>query len=163
MTLRRFNLYLNLTFVFPCIGFLLLLCIPLVDTTGYQIQKLGALLLAAIFWLCIMLEIFFTFRCKRERVRLEKEHYRSRWMRHMLPGVISFFKNLEATVADIILVITVISTVIVILSRVSSGFISIGSIAILFLSFNMHCLLNGKNYRYKKAFYKHQKEHESDE
>lgn len=163
MTLRRFNLYLNLSFVFPCIGFLLFLCIPLVDTAGSQVQKVGAYLLAASFWVCTVLEVFFTFRCKRERLHLEKKHYRSRWMRYMYPGVISFFKNFEATVADIVLFVAAILTVIFIWIRLSSALISIGCMAILFLSFNMHCLLNGKNYRYKKAFYKHQKEHESNE
>lgn len=163
MTLRRFSLYLNLSFVFPCIGSLLFLCIPLVDTAGSQAQKIGAFLLAVLFWICITLEIFFTFRCKRERRYLERRHYRRRWMRHMYPGVISFFKNFEATVADIALFVTAVLTVIFNWIRLSSTLISIGCMAILFLSFNLHCLLNGKNYRYKKAFYKHQKEHESNE
>lgn len=163
MTLRRFNLYLNLSFAFPCVSFLLFLCIPLVDTAGSQLQKVGAYLLATFFWICTALEIFFTFKCKKERLVLQRKVYRRRWMGYMYPGVISFFKNSESTVADIVLFVTTIMTVIFIWIRLSSALISIGCMAILFLSFNMHCLLNGKNYRYKKALYKYQKEHESNE
>lgn len=163
MTLRRFNLYLNLSFVCPCVGTLILLCIPLVDTAGSQMQKVGAYILATAFWACIALEVFFTFKCKRERLILQRKYYRSRWMRYMSPGVISFFKSSEAAVADIVLFVAAVLTVAFIWIRLSSTLISIGCMAILFLSFNLHCLLNGKNYRYKKAFYKHQKEHESNE
>ena len=163
MTLRRFNLYLNLTFVFPCACFILLLCVPLVDTSGTAVQKTGAYVLAATFWICSAMEAYFIRKCTRERIKLKKKYYNTRQINNANVGAISFFSSFEAAVADIVFIVTAVLTAVFICIRLSSGFMVIGCMATLFLSFVMHCQLNGKNYRYKKAFYKHQKERKSNE
>ena len=163
MTLQRFRLYLNLCFLFPCVQFLLFLCIPLVDPAGSQIQQLSAYLLAVGFWICMVLELLFIFRCGKERLQLEKRLQPCRREKYVYPGILSFFKNVEAIVADVVLFATIILTVIFIWVRIPYGLTSIGCMAVAFLSFQMHCLLNGKNYGYKKALYKQQKEHKRNE
>lgn len=143
--------------------FVTILCIPFVNLDGSLVQRIGGYILATIFWISILVECVFVHLSTQERRWIERKEYRSKVLKYSQPGVVSFFKNPEATVADVILFITATLVVILMWTRVKNGWMVMADISILFLSFNLHCVLNGKNYRYLKSYRLYKKEHERDE
>lgn len=158
--IRRYNL---ITISIAVLEFVLILCTPLVNLDGSSAQKIGAYILAAFFWICIAIEGIFVHLSTQERRWMERRGLRNRALKHSPLGVISFFKNLEATVVDVILFASTILVVILVWAQVKKECMIMSGISILFLSFNLHCILNGKNYRYIKSLSKYAKEHEKDE
>ncbi len=61
-------------------------------------------------------------------------------------GVISFFSNTLATVADIISVLSLVGLVIAMVASKGGGYICFVLISIFVFSFGMHCILNGRVY-----------------
>lgn len=158
--LKKYNL---ITISLAVLEFILILCVTVVNLDGLSAQKIGAYILAALFWICIAIECIFVRLSTQERRWMERRGFRNRALKHSSAGVISFFKNLEATVADAVLFVSVILVVILVWTQVKTGWVIMAGISVLFLSFNMHCILNGKNYRYIKAYRLYKKEHERDE
>ena len=72
-------------------------------------------------------------------------------------GLISFFKNTYATIADIGLVCSIIGLVVAVIATQSTGFICYVFLGISVFLLSMHCILNGKNFVYvlnpEKIFY----------
>ncbi len=158
--LKKYNL---ITISLAVLEFVLILCVPLVNLDGSSAQKTGAYILAALFWICIAIEGIFVHLSTQERRWMERRGFRNRALKHSPAGVISFFKNLEATVVDAVLFASVILVVILVWTQVKTGWMIMAGISVLFLSFNLHCILNGKNYRYLKSYRLYKKEHERDE
>lgn len=61
-------------------------------------------------------------------------------------GLISFFKNGFATLADLLMAISLIGLIVSMILSNSSGYICYIFLALLAFSFCMHCILNGKIY-----------------
>lgn len=148
---KPFSVYLLLSVIFSCIGSALLLVVPAVSASGSALVKTGTYVLAGMFWLSIVLELFSVFRCSKERQRLERKLYQGRRLTYAMPGVVSFFKSYEATAADILLFISAIALAVILWIKANNEWATVSFVSLLFLSFNMHCLLNGKNYRYYKV------------
>lgn len=64
-------------------------------------------------------------------------------------GPINFFRNRPATVADVMMILSLIGSVAALLYA-NSNYIKLGTIAVFVFSFGMHCMLNGVNYIYLK-------------
>lgn len=158
--LKKYNL---ITILFAVLEFILILCIPLVNLNGSLAQKIGAYILAMFFWTSIASEGIFVYMATQERKWMERRCFRNRVMKHSQPGVISFLKNVEASVVDVVLFASAILVVVLIWSQTKTEWMIMTGISILFLSFNLHCILNGKNYRYLKMYRLYKKEHERDE
>ena len=62
-------------------------------------------------------------------------------------GIINFFSNKPAIVFDCLMIVSCIASIVflVLQSQIFIGYISI---ALFFFSLEMHCVLNGKNYKY---------------
>ncbi len=158
--LRRFNL---IAISLAVLEFLIILCVPFVNLDGSSAQRVGAYILAALFWICIAIEGIFVHLSTQERRWMERKGFRNRVLKHSPPGVISFFKSLEATVVDVILFISALLVVVLVWTQAKTGWMIMAGMSVLFLSFNLHCILNGKNYRYLNAYRLYKKEHEQDE
>lgn len=80
-------------------------------------------------------------------------------------GIISFFKNIYATVADITTIISFIGLVIALTVTHGIGHVCYVLISVFVFFFSMHCILNGKNYYYvvnqSKLLNEFQKEREN--
>lgn len=146
--------------VFQC---LLILCIPFVNLETIGWQRVGAYVVASLFWLSVIAEIVFVLLSTQFRKRLENERKGKKSKDGLQPGIISFFKNREAKIVDIIFLVSVVVVLILILAKVKTGWMVMASFSTLFLSFNLHCILNGKNYRYIKNNQLYKKEHEGHE
>ncbi len=62
------------------------------------------------------------------------------------PGIISFFKNTLATIADIAMFISLLGLVISIIATQGIAYICYIFLALFVFTFSMHCILNGKSY-----------------
>ena len=159
----QINLYFLISVLLAVIPAVLILCIPLVSLEGSGFQKAGAYIISAVFWLCVILELWMVRMCNSERLWLERRKVRSRMLAQAGPGVISFIKTREGLIADVIMFVSLIAVIVIAWIQVRSQWVILSCVSVLYLSFNMHCLLNGKNYRYIKLFSNYKKEHERDE
>lgn len=149
----------NLAVSFCCAftGFIFLVFIPLVDINGNTVQTIGAYIVAILFWCSIIFEILFSYLCRKNRKLMEEKIYQGNFLQNSYSGIISFFKNKEAMITDIVLFVSVIAIVILFWTKAKNEWLIITGVSLFFLSFNMHCLLNGRNYRYYKAYSKKQR------
>ena len=160
---KRLIKYILITTAFAIFEFALILCVPLVNLDGLPAQRIGAYILAAVFWISIVAECILVHLTTQERRWIERRGFRDRHLKHSRPGVISFLKSIEATLVDVVLFISAVLVVILAWTQVKTEWMIMASISVLFLSFNLHCILNGKNYRYLKSYRLYKKEHEQDE
>lgn len=59
-------------------------------------------------------------------------------------GLISFFKNSYAIVADVVTILSLIGLVIAMIATQGTGYICYVLVSLFVFSFSMHCILNGK-------------------
>lgn len=59
-------------------------------------------------------------------------------------GLVSFFKNSYATVADVVTILSLIGLVIAMIATKGTGYICYVLVSLFVFSFSMHCILNGK-------------------
>lgn len=159
----QINLYFLISILLAAISAVLILCIPLVSLEGTGIQKIGAYIIAAAFWLCVILELWMTRLCSSERKWLERRKVRSRSLSQANHGVISFLKTREGMISDIVMFVSLIAVIVIAWTQAKNQWLILSCVSVLYFSFNMHCLLNGKNYRYIKLLRNYKKEHERDE
>ncbi len=62
-------------------------------------------------------------------------------------GILSFFSNIPASVADAMLIGSSFAFIVIRFTNWQSEYISYVLLFILFLSFNMHCIFNGRIYK----------------
>ncbi len=159
----QINLYFLISVLLAVLPSVLILCIPLVSLEGSGPQRVGAYIMAAVFWLCVILELWMTRLCSSERRWLELRKVRSRSLSQVNPGVVSFLKTREGMIADIVMFASLIAVIVIAWTQVRNQWLILSCVSVLYLSFNLHCLLNGKNYRYIKLLSNYKKEHERDE
>lgn len=160
---KHFKRNLVSSLICPMVGCISLYFVPLVNFNGKPMQAISAYLIALLFWGSIIAEIVFSRRCRKTRRAMEYRLFKYKPLRYSYPGVISFFKNREATVADISLFVSAIFVAALLWLRVKVGWMILFGISLFFLSFSLHCLLNGRNYRYYKAYAKSREEHTNHE
>lgn len=159
----QLGFYFSVSVLLALIPAVLILCIPLINLEGTGVQKMWAYIMAAAFWLCILLELLATRKCSSERRSLEQRKVQSSSSAKSDPGVVSFLKTREGAIADAVMFASLIAVITITWTRAKSQWLVLGCVSVLYLSFNMHCLLNGKNYRYMKLLSNYKKEHEQDE
>ena len=113
-------------------------------------------MIAGIFWLGILVGVLFlilTIKQKNFVIKKLKQHG-NRIRRFKNIGIISFFRNNIASVADIFLILMIILLIVLMIFKVNIEWLVILNIVFLYLSIILHSFLNGKNYRYIKYFEK---------
>lgn len=159
---NKLNLYVYLSIGIACLQSILILCILFVDIEGDTKQQTIAYVVAFLFWLSIFAEVWLSHLANRVRKKLERKLYRNKEIKNSMPGIISFFKNTEAKMVDILLFIVVLLLGMIIWQRINKSWLIIGEVAILILLFSLHCVLNGRNYRYLKKLKNNTKEQKND-
>lgn len=150
MSDKKMNINVFLCIGMACLQFVLLLLIPLSNIEGTKTQQMIAYIIAFLFWTSLIGEIVFVRLSSNERKRLDRKLHKGKEINQSFSGIFSFLKNKEAMIADITLFLSVILLGIIIWTNVKTSWMIIGDVAFLALSFNLHCILNGKNYRYLK-------------
>lgn len=101
-----------------------------------------------VFWLGLIGEQFFIWKSNSIRKMIENSEKFPKSRSGI--GLISFFKSEAGLVADVALIISFITLLILMLLGIGESVVQYLFIFLLVLSFRLHCILNGKNFRYKK-------------
>lgn len=122
-----------------------LLPAALVNSEG----KYRALLIffALLFWLGLILEQISIWKADgimKTETRKEEQHPRR-------SGFLSVAATPEGLIADIVFAISLVVLLVCLIFRFGESILQYVLISLLVLSFRMHCILNGKNYRYWKS------------
>ncbi|MCI8371754.1 MAG: hypothetical protein HFI75_05045 [Lachnospiraceae bacterium] len=109
------------------------------------------------FWIplvggCIM-QFFLAMR-RKQWMRIHKKAMDSQ----KRVGVVSIFENKPAIVADLVMIISFVVCVAVFACTDGSGYFCYIIVALFVFSFCMHCILNGKNFRFTAGQTKMQRE-----
>lgn len=117
------------------------------------------------FWLFLMIGYIVFFQISKGRAAFEKAQAasgrtprRRRTAYKKKPGIICFFSNPPAVCADLLTAVLLIIFVAFLFIPNPNQFFHIFLISCLVLSFHMHCILNGINFKYIYTVQKHQKE-----
>lgn len=146
----KVNFYISISALI--IATVSLFFIPMVNINGIGVSRVFAYVIGALFWLSVIAEQIFFWRANLFRHKLEMQMQKNggKIIKRRI-GIISFFKNKEAVIVDIILFMSVIAVAIILILNIMSDWLIILCLAILFISFNLHCILNGINYMYIKS------------
>lgn len=112
---------------------------------------------AAVFWLGVIFQQVFFWIGNAGRKKMEQKVFRVKRGGKGALGIICFGSNRKATICDCVMFASIIAVVLEIAFSAKQDWLIMISLVALFLSFNLHCVLNGKNYRYFSAFYNHKK------
>ena len=150
-SIRLFSRNLTAAMLFSAVSSLTLLsCIFLQNAEN--IGKYFIVGGATVFWLGLFFEQFFLWRANNLRRKIEDTHKLGK--AHGRPGIISFFQNPVGAVSDILLFVSLICLLIFMKLRIGENAVQFIFITLLVFSFRFHCILNGKNFKYKKALEK---------
>lgn len=129
-------------------GTVFIALIPLANFDGTVAQKVFSYAISCLIWLSVIALTFSVCKASAAKKALEKRGFQIKKISRSSIGLFSFFKNREATVADIVLFVSLIGTVLLTQIKTKSEWILMICLALLFLSFGLHCIFNGRNYRY---------------
>ena len=111
-----------------------------------------------IFWIGLILEQVWISQINKMRKELEKEDKRKQ--PRLKPGIISIFQTEEGAKADIAFAVSFLILIILMIFEIGTNVLQYIFIFLSVLTFRMHCILNGKNFRYKKFFSKRKVEND---
>lgn len=122
--------------------------ISILKTLPYESRQTTSYFIAAVFWVTLIVGIVFLKftdklrkKCESNFDGADKKNNRSKC------GAISFRQNREAKIADAVFIVLFILLIIVSFIRLKSNSAGIVLTGLMFLSFDIHSFLNGKNYQ----------------
>lgn len=131
------------------------LAIPLAAAGESEAHRLAALAVAGLFWGTDALQLVLVFVTRRIRLQLAAQP-RGKSLSAGPIGLFAFNRNWEGLGADIALGIGVVLQGLCAWKRWGAG-IFWSSLFVCVVSFHLHCLFNGRNYRYGKLWRKRDK------
>ena len=145
--IRDFNLFVTSSMVFSLISSASIIACILIGTDEAT-NKVLRLVFPIVFWLGLIAEQVFIWKANSLRKHFEATG-KKRGIK-MNPGIISILQTEAGAIADIVFAISLVVFVILMATGVGEKAIQYIFIFLLVLSFRLHCILNGKNFRYKK-------------
>lgn len=140
---KKLKIFISL----PIINSIILVLLALINQDE---RKWFSYIAAGIFWLIMILQIVLILKASKIRKHIENCKNESSQIKTYRLGLISFFNNKEGTVSDIIFIVSIILLIFILVFEKTYSLISVICFPCLFLSFNLHCIFNGKNYTYIK-------------
>lgn len=136
------------------VGFLFLmsatiLFMPVVSKAGENNRQVF-MLMGTVFWGSAIVGYTMILLANAERKWFLKNKVGIDNKMNCLPGIITFFANIPATIADVVTFLSVVLTVIINFTNRRYDYISYVLLFLLVLSLNMHCLFNGRIYKTTK-------------
>lgn len=108
-------------------------------------------LAASLFWIGLIIEQILIWKTYKLRKLFEKRQSRRL---QGLPGICSFFKTEVGFITDVLFILSIIIYIVLVIGNWGTNVAQYIFIFLLVLSFRLHCILNGKNFRYKKILVK---------
>ena len=153
MTLERTTNRLRLSIACAALASVAMMLVPICSFTEGTTKKVFSIAVGCAFWISLILEQLFFWNANKGRKRIHAAEFSNMRLKNASVGLFSFGTSREARICDLIMVITLITSIVFNVMRIHNEWLVISSLAILFFAFNMHCILNGRNYRYIKAFH----------
>lgn len=142
--LRSLSKSIILAIIFSVLSSVMLLAIIFTENET-KIAAFLKIFSPTMFWIMLLGEQFFIWRANGMRKKIQKARYKS----VALPGIVAFMQTGAGTVADIFCGVSIILFVITSLCDIGSNTTQYLLIFLIILTFRLHCILNGKNFRYK--------------
>lgn len=101
-----------------------------------------------VFWFGLAGEQFFIWRANSVRKSIEKSGKFRKPQSGI--GIISFLRTEAGLIVDVVFALSFITLLILMIFSIGEKVVQYIFIFLLVLSFRLHCILNGKNFRYKK-------------
>ncbi len=152
MLFRRATLFLKLAITCAALSACAILLLPLCGAFDDNTKSLSKIILPVVFWGGFAMELIFFGISNAIGKKLRKQILHGKRLRKAPLGIAAFGSNKEARICDIILCAAAVLMVGLLLGRVRTAWLVTLSVALLFLSFNLHCILNGRHYRQIKLF-----------
>ena len=137
---------MSLSLILIAVSSLSLICVTFADFGGTGFQRFAAYFTGVVFWTCLIAGYILLFMVSKRR-KADK----SVKMKDTRPGIICFFTGKKAKIADITMFAVIVLFLIFLFIPGVSPAVRIIFIALLVLTVQMHCILNGVNYRYTRA------------
>lgn len=143
---RDFMLHIDFSIIFSVLSSVSLLACLFIGFDDSS-DKIIKIIFPLSFWVCLGFEQFLIRKADSLRKEIEKSgEYRKIRAK---PGILSISKTRSGAIADLLLLISLLLLVLFVLTRLGEKVIQYILIFLLVLSFRLHCILNGKNFRYK--------------
>ena len=126
-----------------------ILIMPMATKVGEEDRSI-LLLSGTVFWLSCVTGYTFLFMANRERKYFIRRNLGGDVSMGCRPGIITFFDNVPATIADVAMIASFLLFVGVNFTELKYEYISYVLLFILAFSLNMHCLFNGRIYKATK-------------
>ena len=147
----------NLLFFKRCVFFSLLssvlssLSIAFIPIASmHDANKMLTIIIPLVFWAGTVCEQSFMITASRYRKNIETSSKQDLKRIRGRPGVISVFKTIEGTVADVMFLISLVVTIVMTSLNIGSETLQYIAICCAVLLFRLRCTFNGINYRYIK-------------
>lgn len=143
--LRRIKQHFKLAIASAWIGAFSLLSISLLSRMEDEhIRQFVAIVIGVVFWGSFIMEhtMFWLSNIMRKRKQRTPNRKNSSSI-----GLLTFFSTTKGTIVDVAFIISVILISIVIIRKVTTSWIVFWVVAMTYLTFNLHCMYNGVNYR----------------
>ncbi len=127
------KLYISILLI--CISGACVFLTAFVNLESSGVQKLFPLIVSAVFWLSALIGYIFLILTYKS-VRKDKAKRKL--------ALISFFTNKYAFFSDIVLIIGLITIIALSVFKFSNSIVYTALISIIYLAFNLHCILNGR-------------------
>ncbi|WBY64029.1 DUF1295 domain-containing protein [Thermocaproicibacter melissae] len=139
----------NLFFILSAISFLLMSATILVMPFAYE-NEIELKATGTAFWLFLILGFLFNFLSDRAQKAYQKELPENAEKMEGRVGLLSFFSNIPASISDAVLLAGILAAFCMELFRPSLTTTYAVYVLLFFilLSFCMHCLFNGKKFRF---------------
>lgn len=126
-----------------------ILFMPIASKAGENNRQV-LLLIGTVFWISAIAGYTMLLLANSERKWFLKNKVGIDNKMNCLPGIITFFTNVPATIADVVAILSFVLMVIINFTDRRYDYISYVLLFLLALSLNMHCLFNGRIYKTTK-------------
>lgn len=158
MLLRRAVTRLRLAMAGGLLSAAAILIIPLTENAE---GRTLANVIALAFWVGLIWEQILFWMANSIRKKIQSRRKRKPVTGR--PGIFTFGANPAGLICDVVMGLSLVATVLWIVLDVSSFWLVTATLAVLWLTLNLHCIVNGKTYRYISAIQKSKKGAEKNE
>lgn len=143
--MRRIKQYFKPAIAGAWIGAISLLCISVLDEIDNDLaNRVISITVGIVFWSSLIFEQIMFWRSVSMR---EKSSCTLKETNSYPIGLISFFSTSKGMMADIALIVSLVALIVIVISGESTSKLIYPLVAAIYLSFNLHCLYNGRHYR----------------
>jgi len=119
-----------------------LMCVPVCVINARGWEKVFSICVGLAFWSGVFGACFFDWRCRRLLKKYGKKSKNTSFFSR--PNIFRFAENKYTLVIDIGMVIAVLCFLVILLFKIWNDWFVMIDIAMMFLTFGMHCIYSGK-------------------